>query len=263
MKLSIVTIVLDGMKFLPTQFYTFSALREIDWTWYIAEGRAKNILDTSWCKDLAPRLSLDGTTAYLNFLKVHPRIKVLQQQSWLGKTSMFNALLEMIKQPCLLLQVDVDEIWTPEKITGIVDYFLGHPRTSHARFDCIYHVGPNIITVTDNAYGHNPGEWLRAWRFEPGMRFLSHEPPRLEDVNDADGGSGLNRNEARRRGLWFTHMAYVYPEQVQEKEQYYGYKDALQHWYRLQQNSSWPCALRSFFPWCDNRAHAHLLYLPK
>lgn len=261
MKLAILTIALDAMKFLPAQFYTFSKLPSaVDWTWYISEGRAEPVKDTGWCQKLAPRLSIDGTTQFLNALRNHPRVKVFQQQSWPGKAAMFAPMLECIKEPTVGLQVDVDELYSPETICKIVDMFWKSSLIQHARFDCFYHVGQNIITVTDNAYGHNPGEWYRAFRLQPGMRMLKHEPPQIEGIDDQNPAIGISRNETRQMGIHFTHMAYVYPEQVRGKEEYYGYRDALTHWHRLQNNKRWPVKLKDFLPWSDSRAMADLLF---
>jgi hypothetical protein len=260
-KIAFLTIALDAMNFLPTQFHTFSQLPQvIDWTWYVSEGRADNVGDTSWCKKLPGRLSRDGTTTYLNSLRGHPRVKVFRQQLWPGKVAMYEPMLADIREPCILLQVDADEFYTPEKIGKILDLFIRNPEIKCARFDCQYFVGPNIITVTDGAYGHNSGEWLRAFRFEPGMKMLSHEPPKIEGIDDGSPHLCFDRDATRQRGIWFAHFAYAYAQQVMDKEQYYGYKDALVHWYRLQNNTVWPTKLKQWLPWSDDRAMADLLY---
>ena len=50
----------------------------------------------------------------------------------------------------------------------------------------------------------------------------------------------------------FDHYAYAFREQVEMKEQYYGYRGAVKQWERLQANQEWPVKeLRDFLPWVD------------
>jgi hypothetical protein len=264
MKLAIVTIVLDGMPFLPMQLACFNRLR-CDWHWYISHGAADNTHDTAWCKKQHPRLSSDGSTKFLAELRGHPRISIYEKPLWDGKTEMVNAGLPNITEPCVLMQIDVDELWTPEQIDTIVEVFEndGRGKASEMRFFCRYFVGPNIVTVGENCYGNNPGEWIRVWRFEPGMRFLKHEPPVMNHITD---GCSVPREDTRNgwkgcEGVVFDHWAYVFESQVAYKERFYGYTDAVKHWKRLQAHPGpWPVKLADFLPWCDQRAQADRLH---
>lgn len=256
MKLCLFTIVLDGMRFLPAQFYTFNRLR-IPWMWYVVEGAAANVADTSWCCRQSPRLSNDGTTQFMDELsRSHPNVKHFPKAWWEGgKVQMCNRALEAIHEPCVLMQMDADEMWTAEQLERIVAKFE-HSNIAAARFYCNYFVGPNIVTIGENCYGNNPGEWLRAWRFTPGMTFERHEPPVLRGVD----GVYLYREDTRGDGLVFDHYAYTFYEQVAYKEQFYGYTHAMQRWCRLQANTQWPCKLKEFLPWVDDRVLATQLY---
>lgn len=259
MKLEILTIVLDGFPFLQMQLATFNRL-ECDWTWNIVHGAAANTGSTSWCKPQEARLSTDGSSEFLNSLRLHPRVRLYQSQWWPGgKDQMCNAPLDSIKEPCVLLEIDVDELWTAKQIDKIV-WCLDDgapPHSNHAMlFKCRYFVGPNIVTVGMDCYGNNPGEWARAWLFEPGQRFLRHEPPILS----GDRPGVIPRDVTAAAELVFDHWAYVFPHQVAYKEQFYGYPNALAHWRRLQHNTKWPCRLKDFLPWVDDRAKADLLF---
>lgn len=253
MKLHILTIVLDGLPFLAHQLATFNRLR-LDWQWHIVEGTAMPVKDTAWCRPVAPRLSLDGTTNFLNDLKTHPRVVVHQRPRWEGKTEMCNTALAGMKEPGALFQVDVDELWTAPQVEFIYDLMTVYDS---ATFFCRYFVGKNIVTVGENCYGNNPGEWLRAWKFIPGMFFLTHEPPRLSGISDRS--RNISREETRNMGLVFDHYAYAFATQVAFKEQYYGYTNALSQWKRLQTNTDWPVRLKYFLPWVDDRAQAQAL----
>jgi hypothetical protein len=258
MKLHILTIVLDGMPFLPIQFTTFNRLA-CDWTWHIVEGAAANVHCTSWCRPQPPRLSRDGSHEFIGSLSTHPRVRSIAREWWPGgKVEMCNAGIEGITEPGLLLQVDMDELWSADQIDRIVDLFSRPPRGlsfSAARFFCRYFVGPNLVTLGEECYGNNPGEWLRAWRLAPGARFTQHEPPRFEGADEH-----LDRETTRGLGLVFDHYAYAFESQVAYKEQFYGYEGAVAHWRRLQANDVWPARLREFLPWVDDRALATSLH---
>jgi hypothetical protein len=251
-RVHIVTICLDAIRFLPSQFVMCNRLR-VDWQWSIAEGVADNVQDTSWCKKIPPRLSQDGTTEFLGSIKQHQRVHIYQKPLWPGKVSMMNAMLDDIKKPCILLQIDADEFWLPDQIELILQLFQSDPKIQCARFKCRYFVGPNLVTVGDDCYGNNPGEWLRAWKFIPGQRFRTHEPPVLNGCMDTHE-TILSRDFTRDYDLVFDHYAYAYPEQLAFKEKYYGYSNALEHWKRLQAyDGQFPTKLKPFLPWVDDR----------
>jgi len=249
MKLHIFTIVLDGMPFISWHLPVFNRLK-LDWHWYIAEGAAMNQHDTKWCRPQSPRLSRDGTTEFLNGLKWHPRITIIQKQRWQGKVEQCNACLDQIHKRGILLQLDCDEFWTPEQIEGIVNFFEAYENINSAQFYCRYFVGPNlVITNTDN-YGNRNGEWLRAWRYEPGMKFESHEPPLLRHATTPMA----SKDQTRECDLIFDHYSYVLESQVAYKSAFYGYRNAVQQWKRLQENKTWPVELRTYCGWVKDNA---------
>lgn len=255
-RLHAITIALDAIHFLPMQLATLHRLpSSVDWTWHVVEGVAAPVKDTAWVKPIPARLSRDGTTEFLNGLRTHPRVKVYQKQMWPGKTAMFNEALRTIREPGTLLQIDADEIWDAEQITKIASLFP--ERRNCARFKCVFYVGPNIITVGENCYGDNPGEWLRAWYFEPGMRFDTHEPPKIHGMVEYC----MPKEIMTVLGLTFHHFAYCFESQVRFKEQYYGYKNAVLQWNTLQRNRQRPVKrLKDWLHWVDDRVGADLVY---
>lgn len=257
MRLNIVSIVLDGMPFIAQHLPVFNRL-VIPWHWYIVEGAAMNTHCTSWCKPQQPRLSRDGTTEYLATLRGHPRITVIQKQQWDGKVEMFNtAVLQFPLEECVLLEVDVDEFWSDAQLELIHHEFETNRNLARIQFACNYYVGQNIeITTLDN-YGNRQTEWMRVWRWHPGGRFKSHEPPELDCLS----GWTMPRQDAVCKGLVFEHHAYVLPAQVRFKEEYYGYAHALENWQRLQSNKTWPVTdLRKFLPWVDPGVEANRIW---
>lgn len=256
--LRIFTLALDAMPFLPTQFYTLSRLSfNIDWHWYIVHGAAANSGSTRWCQPQQPRLSNDGTTDFLSSIAGHPRITVIERALWAGgKDEMVAAALNQIIEPCILLQIDADEIWETWQIERLVEMMERNPTASHALFDCVFYVGPNLVTVTQGAYGQNLGEWKRAWRFTPGDK-MRHEPPLLS----SETGLALRNDETYCAGLVFHHFSYLLRNQVAYKGDFYGYGDAVFHWTRLQNHKGpWPAKLQHFLHWVDDRAMVDQLH---
>jgi hypothetical protein len=254
MKLVIFSIIFNGMPFVRRHLPVFEQLK-CDWQWIVVEGAAANTHDTKWCKPQPPGFSRDGTSEYLNSIIRHPRVSVLRRQMWDGKVSMCNWAIQDIAEPCCLLQVDCDEIWTAEQIEKIVEAFGKCPHIYRMYFWCRYFLGPDIIATSENGYGNRKGvEWLRAFRFMPGMTFSKHEPPVLSGNSR---GVSLSRDETRAMGLVFEHYAWQLESQAAFKEKFYGYRNAAACWRRLQENKNWPVKdLRSFLPWVGPGASA-------
>lgn len=246
MKLVAFTIVLDGEPFIERHLPVFHQLT-IPWQWIVVEGAAGNTADTAWCKEQEPRLSLDGTHEYLSLL--HGTIHhIWSEDLWLNKTDMCNAALACIHEPCVLMQIDADEIWTAEQLEKIVTLFEEHPTLAAARFACRYFVGPALLLQGEHCYGDFDNEWLRAWRFTPGDTFAAHEPPLLRQGSwPHERYDSLQKDESRKLGLVFDHFPYVTEAQVAYKEKFYGYTGLLDQWKALQRNQEWPVPLSRFF----------------
>jgi len=255
MKVRFFTLVLDGMPFICNHLPVFNRLN-LDWSWRIAEGAAMNNESTSWCKPQQPRLSRDGTTQYLDGLFTHPKIRVHRQKSWLSKDAMVRACVEDIKEETILIQIDADEHWESWQLEKIAKLFEVLPKVNAMKFFCRYFVGQNIITVGENCYGNNPGEWSRAWRFKAWSKVISHEPAVFSHCEVPI----LTRDETAAYKLTFDHYAYVNEQQVSFKANFYGYPSAVSHWKRLQLNSNWPVRLIDFLPWVDDRVMADQLH---
>lgn len=245
------TIVLDGEPWIERYLGVFQSLA-IPWRWIVIEGASDNVGCTSWCSRIAPRLSEDGTTQYLDGIK-DQRVTVKRQALWHGKAAMCNAALSEIHVPCLLWQVDADELWTRNQIESVVRLFSSHPDRNCAWFWCRYFLGPDIAVLWPDNWANNPAyEWKRVWRFEPGMRFKTHEPPVIEGFDERP----LRHSETEAVGAIFDHHAYSTLAQVQFKQRYYAgasnpkaphYRTLVAGWKRLQANQTWPVKLRDYF----------------
>lgn len=255
MKIHFVTIVRDGFPFITWHYPIFRQL-PFDWDWIIVEGTAAPENCTSWCAQMPPGLSTDGTREYLDSItSFDRRVKVLRNVYWHGKVSMFNAACELIQESGLLWEIDSDEIWSAAQITKMREMFQDDPKRNCARFFCRYFVGPDIAITSRNCGNNTEYEWFRVWKVNPGVLFKTHEPPKLENFEERP----FTHKETEAEGLVFDHFAYATEAQVSFKERYYGsennacgsqYKGATERWKKLQQNTKWTTTIgKDFMPW--------------
>ena len=251
--LAILTIARDGMPFISRHYAQFQKL-SFPWHWSIAEGTAKNAGSTSWCREIGPGVSTDGTLEYLQGIAgADKRITLVSRPWWEGgKDQMCNTALQAFDKPGILLQVDSDEMWDTETLKQLMEFFRQRQEVGIARFHCRYFVGPDIITVGENCYGANRGEWTRAWRWKPGIAFTRHEPPELRQYL----GRLAEKQLTKAYGLTFDHAAYVTESQIRFKQEFYGYAGAVSQWKRLQASTVWPVKLKDYLPWVDDRVQA-------
>lgn len=266
--ISFFTIVLNGQPFIEYHLQAFLRL-PFRWHWHVIEGVAEHHHDTAWGKKngggIYPEmhnngLSNDGTTEYLSEVaKSLPNHVTLYRkppgQSWDGKLEMCNAPLANINEECLLWQVDCDEIWEPWQIDEVRQMFDRDPLKHSALFRCVYFVGPDLVISNLDCYGNYSSEWLRVWRYQPGDRWTAHEPPILTRFGiDVGKIHPFTHAETLRSGT-FHHYAYATEKQVSTKQNYYGYRNALAGWKRLQAyEGPMPCPLRDFFDWVKDPA---------
>jgi hypothetical protein len=242
MKLAVFTIVLDGEPWIEKHLPVLDKLC-LDWQWLVVEGAAGNTADTAWCQPQKPRLSEDGTHEYLQSIK-DERVTHIHKKSWPNKVAMCNAALERITEPCVLMQIDSDELYSPKQLEKIVELFTGNDSLSSIMFACRYFVGPKLILQGEHCYGDNDYEWLRAWRYSPGRKFERHEPPVLEGD---DPNRRMSKAESRKLGLIFDHYAYATEEQCAFKEAFYDYPGLVNQWSGLNAHDKFPVELSRFF----------------
>lgn len=248
--LAIITIVLDGMPYIERHLPVFDKLK-LRWKWMVSHGVAMPNDDTSWVRRMVPRLSEDGTTEYLDSIAAHPNVLLQHNPQWHSKLAQVNFHLGRIKSPCVVLQVDSDEIWTADQIERIVGLFR-QPKWAALAFKCRFFVGPNLAVRLDCG-DHN--FWMRAWKFVPGCRFRSHEPPLMGGIH----GPVMEPPETEQIGLVFDHYSYANLQQVKLKQKYYGYEGAVDNWYELQRVKEFPVRVRDFLPWANAKSMAEPL----
>lgn len=262
----IVTILLDGIKFLPIQLATFNRLKT-PWRWIVVEGQSKSSGCTSWCADMPARLSTDGSHEWLKEVsRNHPNVIHAYEPLWDGKLAMFNRATRIMSELAAsypnethtVLQCDVDELWRHDQIDKIHATFEASPSFFFMRFWCRYFLGPNLVITNRGNYGnHQAYEWTRAFRWFQGFHFTRHEPPQ---VNVHPHAPGFTNDQTERMGLVFDHQAYFYESQVVYKEKFYQYPNAVEQWRALQAETRLPCLASKHLTWITDGATVDRLY---
>ncbi|KAH8096141.1 glycosyl transferase [Aureococcus anophagefferens] len=281
-RLVVFTLLLNGMPFITHHRKVLDKLelpraarapgrrpaRRRRWEWHVVEGVAAGRADAArpYAEDPIPAsfhrggLSVDGSSEYVDGLAASDARVVVHRPRkggfWRDKGEMAAAALNAASPGpgALLLQLDVDELWTADAL-GAALRLLGDSDLTCAYFHCHFLVGPKLATATPRGYGHSDAyEWLRLWRADPDDVFwASHAPPRLALRTGAGweplaGARCLGHNATAAAGAVFTHHAYVAERQVAFKERFYGYAGAVDGWRRLQAAEP-PVPLADYLPW--------------
>lgn len=255
LKIVFLSIVLDGQPWISSHWPIMRTL-PFKWEWHVVEGVAKNVNCTKWCRELPPRLSNDGTSEYLNSISFDKRVHIYRKELWQGKVEMINAPLVNIKEPCLLWEIDSDECWSAGQIIKMRSMFMREPERTSAQFFCRYFVGPDIVTTIRGTYGNYDYDWHRVWRFTPGQKFVTHEPPvMVGPKGETLPDRRFTQQETADAGLVFDHYAYALRKTVEFKQIFYpGCENAVEEWERLQANTKWPAKLGTYFSWVKDNS---------
>ena len=247
------TIVLNGMPFIKDQYKIIPNIFD---HWYIVEGVSENVKCTKWCNSISDKyhinnLSNDGTTEFLDSIQGDniSIIRPSENKPWAGKVEMCNSFMRDVSN-CILMQVDVDEFWHEDILSQIFKYCEQNPdRFDAMQFRCRFFLGNNIITSQSNTYGDMSWDWWRLWMIREPTSFISHEPPKISKQKRA-----ISKNDTYQQGWIFDHYAYVNEKQVQFKEDFYGYKNAVSQWKKLNRLSSYDDVdAKDYLAWIKTR----------
>tara|TARA_S200002703_G_scaffold30275_1_gene26238 strand:+ start:536 stop:1315 length:780 start_codon:yes stop_codon:yes gene_type:complete len=226
------TIVLNGMPFIKEQYKIIPGVFD---HWYIVEGVSRNINCTRWCNPVTEKyhknnLSNDGTTEFLDSITDDniTIIRKLNNDTWAGKVEMCNSFMGKISNS-ILMQIDVDEIWDVDVLYDIFSYCdHNYDRFDAMQFRCNFYMGRNLIVNGMDCYGDMDWDWWRLWSIKEPTAFVSHEPPKITNQKRV-----IKKDDTYKMKWIFDHFAYVYEHQVQFKEDFYGYKNAVTQWNKL------------------------------
>ena len=227
------TIIYNGEQHLLHNNYANFVAENFD-QWVLVEGAALPTGSTSWCKDVFETSeSTDNTIDIITELTSrYNNVKYVARKnnvSWDNKDEKVNAAIEILKdwkkinniETCFLWQIDIDEQWSKESLNQAEKELVsGNGKTGC--FLCNYFVGPGL--VVKGQWGEGLSDpYRRLWQWE-GEDFKTHEPPVLNGKN----GPGLLLTSK------FNHYAYFFEKDVAFKELYYGYKNLINNWKKIQ-----------------------------
>lgn len=242
MKTVAITIALNAEKHIIRQSapYIFDE-------WIIVEGASESLFCTKWCKEMPSEYhnngaSIDDTAGAIELQKKYKtdcKITHIKPNGlWKGKVAMFNAALELIKEPCYLWEVDADEVWNKTSVIGTNNMIenLGYDGAS---FMCNYYL-PNGLIVRGTWGESTIDGYHRMWKYKPGSKFLSHEPPRLE------GATKIMHHKFTPR---FNHYAYYLEEDVIFKSKWYSmHENIYEGWKEIVEGKvQLPCSIDRLF----------------
>jgi hypothetical protein len=259
MKLRIFTNAYNAMPFIPAQYQWLQQL-DCDWSWSISEGPARPMHCSSWRSRVPAGKSTDGTAECLdNLASKDKRVVVQHRPEWDGIIDMNNACLP--DYPCLLMQMSSDEVWPHTAVTSAIQAFESHPEKTAASVGCNLYVGPELIASGSDFGNESEANFKVLWRYEPGMRILSYEPPMLSGQH----ANAFSRQEMRDRGVYFDHLYFFHEKQVRQKEDYYAsssvsfarmHHGITDRWKSLQARAEFPSAISDVFPWAPGQTMA-------
>lgn len=249
-RLNIFTIVLNGLPWIAMHHARLKALKT-PWNWTIVHGIADPKADTAWVHGV-DTVEHDATLAYVRKLAAKDaRVRVIEKERWHGKAEMCNAALETFTERGILLQMDADELWTTAQLDMMPVMFRMYPDADCAFFMARVWVGPNRFVCQPGGWANSDYEWLRAWKWEPGRKFNSHEPPKLEGQNRV-----IKKTHTAMLGMVFDHYSYVLRSQIEFKEKYYGPRWSVRAWESLQSMRG-PVDLSAVLPFVDTPTLSH------
>lgn len=247
--LTIFTIVLNGQPFISKKLDIFLKLK-IPWQWKIVEGVAAAKNCTSWCNEISNKwhnnfVSIDGTHEYLKNIKNYNVHVQYQNKPWNGKIEMIQKALEDVNSGVVMEQ-DCDEFWSCEQIEGAYNLLKDEAVGTIAQFYCNYFIGNKIVTSKEG-FGSYAYEWDRVWVWGDGVKFISHEPPKINQE-----AKRISREFTKKIGLIFDHYAYSDHSQCAFKEEFYRYDGLLKSWEMLQKTKG-PVFLNQYFSFIKDK----------
>ena len=238
-----ISIILNGAHHLEKQIEN-GITDSVD-KWIIVHGASKNTKCTSWCKEMTSKYhsngkSVDASARMLQLYKnKYHNIEVIEKEGlWDGKVDMFNAALEHVTEDCWLWQIDIDEYWNKAQMDG-AEAVLDNVGADVGTFACDYLLSDDIIVRGTWGESIQHG-YRRLWKYEPGRKFLSHEPPIIEKEKTQCPTHLLPR---------FKHLSYYYYSDVKFKAAWYGnHENIFEGWQDIVSGKTkLPCRIEDLF----------------
>jgi len=125
-----------------------------------------------------------------------------------------------------LWQVDIDEFYRPADMQAVFGMLARDPEITAVSFNTLPFWG-GVGYVSDGWRWRRGGtEFHRLFKWGPGYRYVTHEPPTVVD----EGGRDVRRlkwlcgDELALRGILLYHYDHLFPLQVRQKAAIYRYE---------------------------------------
>ena len=217
MKISYITIVLNGMPFLQ---YCLESMLPFAHEIIIIEGGVPNCMFAA----NEDGSSKDGTVEFLQkFSSDKSNVKIIQGK-WKSKCEMQNAALKHATGDYVWL-VDSDEFYRKPDIERMIQILQKDSTITQVNF-ILYHFWKGFDYIFDcPELFTSPYECRRIFKNYPGASFSTHRPPTMiwpgydKSVGNMNTLGGL---AVRELGIDLLHYSYVLFEQVKQKQEFYG-----------------------------------------
>jgi hypothetical protein len=168
-----------------------------------------------------------STDKTLEIISRYPVELIQRIGFWEDKTAMCNAAT-CVAAPGWLWQFDADEFFHATDILTLKEKLEGSWANAAAVEFRAFHFWGTRDFVTDprkDCWG-NIEPWRRIFRFEPGDRFLTHEPPRMRRE-----GEIITRDMTTDLDLFVYHYGYIFEGQAKTKSILYNDPTVLETWH--------------------------------
>ena len=125
-----------------------------------------------------------------------------------------------------LWQVDIDEFYLPGDIRRVLEMLAADPDISGAAFRQITYWGSPAIIVHSWRVRRGLDSVHRLFRWGPGYRYVTHEPPTVVDAsgNDLRKMKWIGAADLERQDIYLYHYSLLFPWQVEQKALIYKHE---------------------------------------
>jgi hypothetical protein len=118
-----------------------------------------------------------------------------------------------------LWQVDIDEFYRPEDMQIVFSKLRERPTAAAATFRTRTFWGRPDYVADCWELRRGARDFHRLFRWGPGFRYVTHEPPTVVDsrVRDLRTLDWITAEELARRGVFMFHYSLLFPWQVEQK----------------------------------------------
>ena len=125
-----------------------------------------------------------------------------------------------------LWQVDIDEFYRPEDMRATLAMLADDPAITAVSFNVLPFWG-DLRYISDGwRWRRGDLQFHRLFRWGPGYRYVTHEPPTVHDERGRDLRSlkWVGGDEMQRRGVRLYHYDHLLPKQVLDKAAIYRFE---------------------------------------